>query len=382
VVSFLAKSVNSLAQNKLKEEKMSQKKRYGVLEMDEEQQKRLDRLVKVGKPFHQVDPELKEMILQQRKDKPRIIDIHCHPYTKVGWRSLGKFRVHLEKYLYKKEATPESVTEEAPTDEEWVQVFREYGAVCTPVGWDAETTMAPGDPLYQSNSNDYIASLRDRFPDVVITGWGCVDPWKGWRALEEAVRCIKELKLVGLKFQQVGQAFMVSDKRFYPLWDLCQEMGIPIQLHSGYTGLGSGAPGGMGTKLKYTMNLIPDFDDLAADFPNLKIIMLHPSDGRDEDAVLICRHKGNVFRELSGMWPEYIPATSPHTWHELNRRQRAKYMFASEFNLFPLDGILWQHMQLDYREGVLEDMFFKNTVRILGEELERNAGVDLKEWKV
>jgi hypothetical protein len=157
-------------------------------------------------------------------------------------------------------------------------------------------------------------------------------------------------------------------------------MGIPVQFHSGFTGLGSGAPGGWGTKLKYTMNLIPDFDDVAADFPRLKIIMLHPSDGRDEDAVLIARHKGNVRRELSGMWPEYIEANSPHTWHELNRRQRDKYLFGSEFNLYPLDGILWQHMQLDYREGVFEGTLHKNTIDFLGEELERNAGVNLKEW--
>lgn len=364
---------------------MAEKKRYGLFEMEEKQQQRLDRLMKSEKPFNQVSPEIKEMIQEQRKGKPRIIDIHCHPYTKTGWTSLGKFRVHLEKYLYKKEATPESVTREAPTDEEWTQVYREMGVVCMPVGWDSETAFSERGPygpdeIYQSNTNDYIASLRDRFPDVVITGWGSVDPWKGWKAIEEAERCIKELKLIGLKFQQTGQAFMVSDKQFYPLWDACQEMRIPVQFHSGFTGMGSGAPGGMGIKLKYTMNLIPDFDDVAADFPNLKIIFLHPSDGRDEDAMLICRHKGNVFRELSGLWPEYLEHAAPHTWYEMNRRQRHKYMFGSEFNLFPLDGIIWQHMQLPYREGVLEGTFYKNTINILGEEMER-AGVNLKEWQ-
>ena len=359
---------------------MAEKKRYGLLEMEEGQQKRLNRLIKT-KPFHEVDAEVLEMIKEQRKGRPRIIDVHAHPYTKTGWRSLGKFRVYLDKYLYGLDATPESISERMPTEDEWAQVFRECGMVTMPVGWDAETTMAPGDPLYQGNSNDYIAGLRDKYPDVVITGWGSVDPWKGWRACEEAVRCIKELKLIGLKFQQVGQAFDVADKRFYALWDLCQEMRIPIQLHSGYTGLGSGSPGGLGTKLKYTLNIIPNIDDLAADFPNLKIILLHPTDGRDEDACLVCRHKGNVYRELSGMWPEYIAMTSPQTWSEMNRRQRDKYMFGSEFNLYPVDGVLWQHLQLPYRDGILEDhVFYKNAIRILGEELER-AGVNLKEWE-
>jgi len=364
----------------MKEKKMAEKKRYGVLEMTEEQKQKLDKVIK-SKPFPQVDPEIKAMVAKQRKGLPRIIDVHCHPFTKEEWHCQGKFYVHLQKYLYKKVTTPEIITKEAPTDEEWIQVYRELGVVALPVGWAAQTTMAPGDPLYKDTSNDYIASLRDRFPDVVPTGWGSVDPWQGWKALAEAERCVKKLHLVGLKFQQVGQAFFVSDKRFYPLWDLCQEMGIPVQWHSGFTGLGSGAPGSLGTKVKYTMCLYPDFDEVAADFPRLKIIFLHPSDGRDEDAVLICRHKGNVYRELSGLWPEYLEHVSPHTWYELNRRQRDKYMFGSEYNLFPLDGIIWQHMQLDYREGVLEGTFWKNTINILGEELERNAKVDLSKWK-
>jgi len=342
--------------------------------------KRLDRMVKGVKPFHHVDPELKEMILKWREGKPRILDVHTHPYTKVGWRSLGKFRVHLEKYLYKKkDLSPEAISADLPSDEEWVQPFRELNVCAMPCAWHAETAMAQDDPLYKSNTNDEIAGMRDNFPDVVITGWGSVDPWQGEKALAEAERCIKELNLIGLKFQQVGQAFSVNDKRFYPLWDLCQDLGCPIQLHTGFTGLGSGAPGGLGTKIKYTMQLIPDIDDISADFPNLKIIMLHVSDGRDEDACLLNRHKGNIIRELSGIWPEYISTVSPQTWFELNRRQKNDYMFGSEYNLYPLDGILFQHMQLPYRDGILEGTLWKNMIRFLGEEMER-CGIDLKEW--
>ncbi|MBM2831187.1 MAG: Amidohydrolase family protein [Dehalococcoidia bacterium] len=366
---------------------MADKKRYGLLEMDEETKKRLDKEIR-KQPFHRpTGEELKAMLKEKRKGLPRPIDVHCHPYTKTGWKSLGRFRPHLEKYLYNKEnVTAETITAEAPTDEEWVQVYRELGVATTPVGWDAETTMGLRPPygpdeLYQSNTNDYMASLRDRFPDVVIAAWGSVDPWKGKKALEEAERAIKKLKLIGLKFQQTGQAFMISDRQFYPLWDLLQEMEAPVQFHTGYTGLGGGAPGGLGVKLKYTMNVIPDFDDVAADFPKLKMILLHPAEGRDEDAVLVCRHKGNCYRELSGMWPEYMPINVPKTWYELNRRQQDKYMFGSEFNLFPLSGILYQQYQLDYREGILEKLLWKNTIRILGPELER-SGVNLKEWRI
>lgn len=364
---------------------MSEKRRYGTLEMDEETKKRFDKEIR-KQPFHgKPGDELKQLLTERRKGLPRPIDVHCHPYTKTGWKSLGQFRPHLEAYLYgKKDITAEQITAESPTDEEWVQAYREMGVVATPVGWDAETTMGLRPPYgpddsYIGNTNDYMASLRDRFPDVVPTAWGSVDPWKGKKALEEAERAFKKLKLIGFKFQQTAQAFMVNDRQFYPLWDFLQELKAPVQFHTGYTGLGGGAPGGLGVKLRYTMDMLA-YDDIAADFPNLKIILLHPAEGRDEDAVLICRHKGNVYRELSGMWPEYIPINVHSTWYEINRRQQDKYMFGSEYNLFPLHGIMYQQYQLDYREGVLEKVLYKNTIRILGEELER-SGVNLKEWE-
>ncbi len=360
---------------------MAEKKRYGLLELDEETKRKLDKDIK-RQPFHRVMPEIREMVKEARKGMPKVIDVHCHPYTKDGWKSLGKFRTYLEAYLYgKKNVTPEIVTQESPTEEEWVQPYRELGVVCIPTAWAASTTMSPGDPLYQDNTNDFVASLRDRFSDVVIAAWGSVDPWQGKRALQEVERCAKKLKLLGIKFQQVGQGFSVADKKIaYPIWDLCQNLGMPVKFHAGFTGLASGSPGGMGLKLKYTMDIIPDFDDVAADFPKLKIIMLHHAEGRDEDACLVTRHKGNVFREVSGMWPEYYEINVPRMWYEMNRRQQDKYMFGSEYNLFPVDGILYQHLQTGYREGVLEKLFWKNTIRILGEELE-GVGVNLKEWK-
>jgi hypothetical protein len=173
---------------------------------------------------------------------------------------------------------------------------------------------------------------------------------------------------------------MMSDKQFYPLWDLCQEMRIPLQFHTGYTGMGVGAPGGLGLKLKYTMDIIGNFDDVAADFPYLKIILLHPAEGRDEDACLMCLHKGNVYRETSGMWPEYLPRNVPRMWYDMNRRLQDKIMFGAEYNLYPVDGVLFQHLQLDYRQGITEKIFYKNAIRILGEDLER-VGVDLREWR-
>jgi hypothetical protein len=57
---------------------MAEKKLYGMLEMDEAQKKRLDKVI-TKKDFKLVDPEVKELILGARKGMPPIIDIHTPP---------------------------------------------------------------------------------------------------------------------------------------------------------------------------------------------------------------------------------------------------------------------------------------------------------------
>jgi hypothetical protein len=300
-----------------------------------------------------------------------IIDTHFHPYTKVEWKCMKKLRQQLELYLYHHYPTEEEVADKAPTDEEMAENYRKLGVVGMPVGWDAET--AWNDP---PTNNDYVASLVKRFPDVFITGWACVDPWKGELALREAERSIRELNLIGIKFQQAAQAFNVADRRFYPLWDLCQELGAPIQLHGGYTGLGSGAGGAMGVRLSYMMPM--DVDTIAADFPNLKIFVLHVGDPWLAEFSEIAWHKKNIYRECSGMWPRYFPKEKVH---EMNGRLQDKYVFGTDYPLFPIEGLVEEHVNWNYKPGVLEKIMYKNTINILGDELER-VGVDLRRFNV
>jgi hypothetical protein len=69
-----------------------------------------------------------------------------------------------------------------------------------------------------------------------------IDPWKGKAAIKELERCVKELGLIGLKFQQALQAFYPNDRRFYPLYEKCVELKIPVSFHTGTTGAGVECP--------------------------------------------------------------------------------------------------------------------------------------------
>jgi len=310
-------------------------------------------------------------------DKPPI-DTHFHPFTKTQWKCMRALRIPLDKYLYHKEFTEEEITAKSPTEEEMAQTYRRLGCVGMPTAWDNETRY--GDP---PTTNEYIRSLCDKFPDVFITGWACVDPWRGEEALQAIEKAIRQYKLIGVKFHQAAQGFCVTDKRLESMWELIQDLEVPIQLHGGYTGLGTDMPGGQGVQIKYTMPY-PHIEDLATRYPRIKIFILHVGDPWVEEFNALARHHGNVYRECSGMWPRYLPE---EMIYEMNRRLQDKYVWGTDYPLFPLDELLKEHNMLrdekgikGYRPGILEKIMYKNAIRILKEDFER-VGVDLSKWE-
>lgn len=284
-----------------------------------------------------------------------------------------KQQIALEKYFRHKELTEEELLNTLPSEDEMVSLFREYGVHACPAAWTAP--VAQGD---LGQSNDYIYDLIKRHPDIFLGYWACVDPWMGEMALREAERVLRDHKALGIKFQQPSQHFHLSDRRFYPLWDLIASYNGFIQWHGGYTGVGTGMPGGGGIKILEYTNPV-DVDNVAAEFPNLRIIIMHMCDPFTEAAELVCMHKGNVYRETSGALPRYFPE---RVVHDINTRLRQKFMFGSEYPYFRLvEDILDGHEKdIKYREGIMEMLMYKNALNILGDRFE-NAGADLSPWK-
>ena len=158
----------------------------------------------------------------------------------------------------------------------------------------------------QGVPNDVIANAVKGHPDVFV-GFGIVEPQLGEVAREEIKRCAEELGLKGVGELNPGrQAFYPNDERYYPLWEEAARQNLAVLFHGGMMGAGAGTPGGMGYRLKYGRP-IPYLDDIAADFPELKIIGAHPAWPWQEEALAIARHKSNFFIDLSGWAPRYFP---------------------------------------------------------------------------
>ena len=83
---------------------------------------------------------------------------------------------------------------------------------------------------------------------------------------------------------------------------------LPAIFHSGHSGIGTGMPGGGGMRLKYSNPI--HLDDVAVDFPDMTIIIAHPSWPWQDEALSVCLHKPNVYIDLSGWSPKYFPAAA------------------------------------------------------------------------
>jgi predicted TIM-barrel fold metal-dependent hydrolase len=208
--------------------------------------------------------------------------------------------------------------------------------------------------------NDWTASVVNKYPEQFM-GFVMVDPKTGPAAVQEVERGVKELGLRGLKVHPPGQAFFPNDPSIYPLWEKCSELGIPVLLHTGQTGVGARMPGGGGIKLKYGQP-IPYIDDMAADFPDLKIIMAHPSVPWQEEQLSVLVHKPNVYMDLSGWSPKYF---RPILVQYMNSIVQDKCLFGSDYPVIQPDRWMRDFEGLEVKPEVRQKIMLDNAKKLL-----------------
>ena len=213
---------------------------------------------------------------------------------------------------------------------------------------------------HRPNSSEEIALGAARNNDVLIP-FGSVDPTSGAEALERAKVLAGDFGVRGFKFHPTVQNFDPSDSVFYPLWALLQDLGLPALFHTGQTGIGSGLPGGFGLKLGLSNPML--LDSVAADFPELPIIMAHPSVPWQDEALAVATHKSNVWIDLSGWSPKYFP---PELVRHANSLLQDRILFGSDYPLISPDRWRKDFDALDIKETVRPKILKDNAVRLLG----------------
>jgi predicted TIM-barrel fold metal-dependent hydrolase len=242
-----------------------------------------------------------------------------------------------------------------PTNEEVAQYFRErkMAAVIFPV--DCEHELG-----HWRVPNEEVAELAQTYNDCLIP-FASIDPHKGKMGVREAIKLIEEYGVRGFKFHPTAQGFYPNDRMAYPLYEVIQDAGLVALFHTGQTGVGAGAPGGYGLRLKYSNPM--HLDDVAADFPTMKIVMAHPSFPWQEEALAVATHKPTVHIDLSGWSPKYFP---PILIRYANSILKDKMLFGSDYPVITPDRWIADFDKLDIKPEVRPLIMKQNAIRLLG----------------
>lgn len=211
--------------------------------------------------------------------------------------------------------------------------------------------------------NALVAAVAARHPTRFIPFAGA-DVMRGRDEVLATREWIADRGFRGLSLRPFMINLPPDDRHYYPFYELCAELGVPVSVHA---------------SANWTMNRPSDlghprhFDQVACDFPELKLILSHAGYPWVLEACLLAWKHPNVYLELAAHRPRYF--TAPGTgWEPLLRFGQTtiqdKILFGSGAFLIgrPVRALLDEFRALPLRPAVMEKWLWRNAARVLGED--------------
>jgi len=276
------------------------------------------------------------------------IDVHVH--AEVSCRN--PFDSYGEEY--DRAADQYFGSDRRPTIEQTVAYYRERKLGLVMFTVDCESQLGR-----RRIPNEEIAEAASKNADMMIC-FASIDPHKGKMGAREARRLIDEHGVKGFKFHPTAQGFLPCDKMAWPIYEVIAEHKLPAIFHSGHTGIGAGMRGGGGLRLQNSNPML--LEDVAIDFPDIDIVVAHPSWPWQDEALSLALHKPNVWIDLSGWSPKYFP---PQLVQYANTLLKDRVLFGSDFPLITPDRWLKDFDQAPFKPKVKPLILKDNAMRLL-----------------
>ena len=220
---------------------------------------------------------------------------------------------------------------------------------------DAETQMGR-----RRSPDEEIAEAAMANPDIMLA-FGSIDPHKGKMGAREARKPIEEHGVKGFKCHPTVQGFEPYDRMACPIYEVIAEYKLPVIFHSGHSGIGSRMRCGGGLRLQSSNPML--LEDVAIDFPDIQIVIAHPSWPWQDEAISLAMHKPNVWIDLSGWSPKYFP---PQLVQYANTLLKDRVLFGSNYPLITPDRWLKDFEDAGFKDEVKPLIPKENAKRLLG----------------
>ncbi len=203
--------------------------------------------------------------------------------------------------------------------------------------------------------NEATAQLVRQNPNRFL-GFAGFDPNTGEEAVAEIEYAIQELGLVGVKTIAQNAELPYNDPLYYPVYQKIQALKVPILVHTG--------PSFLGTRTKFWDSTA--IDDVALDFPEMKIVLAHMGMQNFMDAhSLLVRHP-NVYADLS-FWPLHPSYRRLIPWSLLEETVAEKILLGSDFPVGQTPAEAVDAVRgLPISEKFKSQIFGENAAKLLG----------------
>jgi uncharacterized protein len=156
----------------------------------------------------------------------------------------------------------------------------------------------------------------------------------------------------GVKLYPTYNYFYPNDTIMYPLYAVAQRLGIPVLFHTGSSIFKN-------SRIKYGNPIF--YDDVAVDFPDLKIVMAHGGRGPwYEEAITMVRLHKNVFIDITGLPPQKLLEYFP----EMERFSH-KFIFGTDWPNVKVEHNIKVVSSLPMAQSAVDKILGENARKIL-----------------
>jgi predicted TIM-barrel fold metal-dependent hydrolase len=212
-------------------------------------------------------------------------------------------------------------------------------------------------------TNESVAQIATRHPERFVPFAG-VDIVRGSEAVRELEYWVRERGFRGLSLRPFMIGFPADDRRYYPFYEKCVELGIPLSIH---------ASANWTTSRPSDLGHPRHFDVVACDFPELKLILSHAGYPWVLEACLLAWKHPNLYLELAAHRPRYFTAPGAG-WEPLLRFGQStiqdKVLYGTGAFLLarsPAD-LIGEFRALPVKPEVMEKWLWRNAAALLGIE--------------
>ena len=217
--------------------------------------------------------------------------------------------------------------------------------------------------------NDNLAEIVSWHPER-FTGMAHHSVWEDGAA-EELERAVRELGLKGFKIIASSQQRPIDDKAAYPVWEMAENLEVPVLIHFGVLGGGGGPAYDLRNMNPLTLWRV------CSDFPTLNFVIPHFGACYWRELLQLCWQCPSVHVDTSGsnQWMRWMP--DDITMKDLFRKAMEtigpeRLIFGTDSSYFPRGfsvEYLREQLRVCYDMGLedesIEKIFSGNAARLL-----------------